>query len=59
METYITICKIDSQWEFAIQLRLVKPGLHSNLEGWDVKEVGGKFKWERTWVNLWLIHIDV
>ena len=21
METYITICKIDSQWEFAIQLR--------------------------------------
>ena len=21
METYITICKIDSQWEFVVQLR--------------------------------------
>ena len=21
METYITICKIDSQWEFAVRLR--------------------------------------
>ena len=24
METYITICKIDSQWEFAVWLREVK-----------------------------------
>ena len=23
------------------------------------KEVGGIFKWEGTWVNLWLIHVDV
>ena len=23
------------------------------------KEVGGMFKWEGTWVNLWLIHVDV
>ena len=21
-------------------------------------EVGGMFKWEGTWVNLWLIHVD-
>ena len=35
METYITICKIDSQWEFAIWLRKLKLGLCINLEGWD------------------------
>ena len=33
--TYITICKIDSQWEFAVWLRKLKQGLCSNLEGWD------------------------
>ena len=27
MENYITICKIDSQWEFAIRLRKLKQGL--------------------------------
>ena len=27
METYITICKIDSQWEFAVWLRKFKQGL--------------------------------
>ena len=35
METYITICKIDSQWEFAEWLRKLKQGLCINLEGWD------------------------
>ena len=35
METYITICKIDSQWEFAVQLKELKLGLCNNLEGWD------------------------
>ena len=34
-ETYITICKIDSQWEFALWLRKLKQGLCVNLEGWD------------------------
>ena len=39
MEIYITICKIESQWEFAIWLRELKPGLwFDSLEGW---EVGG------------------
>ena len=32
METYITICKIDSQWEFAEWLRKLKQGLYINLE---------------------------
>ena len=40
METYITICKIDSQWEFAVWLRKLKQGLCINLEGWDREEDG-------------------
>ena len=34
-ETYITICKIDSQWGFAVWLRKLKQCLCINLEGWD------------------------
>ena len=40
METYITICKIDSQQEFAIWLRKLTQGLCINLEGWDGEEDG-------------------
>ena len=35
METYNTICRIDSQREFAVWLRELKQGLCDNLEGWD------------------------
>ena len=35
METYITICKRDSQREFAVWIRKLKQGLCINLEGWD------------------------
>ena len=35
METYITICKIDSQREFAAWLRKLKQGLCISLEWWD------------------------
>ena len=35
METYITIYKVDHQWEFAVWLRELKQGLCINLEGWD------------------------
>ena len=35
MESYITICKIDSQWEFAVWLSKLKQGLCINLELWD------------------------
>ena len=35
METYITICKIDSEQEFAVWLRKLKQELCINLEGWD------------------------
>ena len=35
METYITICKTDSQREFPVWLRKLKQGLCIYLEGWD------------------------
>ena len=35
METYITTCKTNSQWEFAVCLRKLKQGLCINLEGWN------------------------
>ena len=41
VETYNTIYKIDSQWEFVIWLRELKQGLCDNLEGWD-GEGGGR-----------------
>ena len=40
METYITICKIDSQWEFVVCLRKLKQGLYINLEGWSGERDG-------------------
>ena len=35
METYIAICKIDSQQEFAVWIRNLIQGLCINLEGLD------------------------
>ena len=35
LETYITICQIESQREFAVCLRKLKQGLCVNLAGWD------------------------
>ena len=34
-DTYITISKIDGQWEFAVCYRELKQRLCINLEGWD------------------------
>ena len=44
METYITICKIDNQWEFAAWLRKLKQGLCINLEGWKGEGEGREFQ---------------
>ena len=48
VETFTTICKIDSQGGFAVWLRKLKQGLCINLEGWDgtgdgreLQKVGG------------------
>ena len=57
METYIIICKTDSQWEFAVWLCKLKQGLCVNLEGWDGE--GDGFKGEGIYVYLWLIHVEV
>jgi len=40
METYVTICKIQRQWEFALWLRELKLGLGINLQGWDQEKDG-------------------
>ena len=42
MEAYITICKIDSQREFAVGLRELKLELCNNLEGRDGEGDGGE-----------------
>ena len=59
METYITICKIDSQWEFAVWLRKLKQELCIILEGWKGEGDGRWFKSEGIYVYLWLIHVEV
>ena len=59
MEAYVTICKIDSHWEFVVWLRELELGLCNNLEGGVGRQVGGRLKSEGTWVHLWLIHVDV
>jgi len=59
METYITICKIDSQWEFAVGLRKLKQGLCINLEGRMGREMGSRFKREGVYVFQWLIYVEV
>ena len=40
MEANITICKIDSQQDFAVWHRKLKKGLCINLEGWAGKGDG-------------------
>ena len=35
IKIYITVCKINSQWEFAVWLGELKLRLDNNLEGWD------------------------
>ena len=47
MEAYITISKIDSQWEFAVWLRKLKYGLCINIEGWDGERDGRELQKER------------
>ena len=59
MESYTTICKIDSQQEFAVWLRKLKQGLCINIEGWMERKMEGSFKREGIYVYLWLIHVEV
>ena len=59
METYITICKIGSQWGFTVWLRKLKQGLCINLDEWAGEGDGREFKREVIYVYLWLIHVEV
>ena len=59
METYIAICKIDGQWEFAVWLRKLKQGSVATERGGIGKEMGGKFKMEGICAYLWLICVEV
>ena len=59
METYITMCKIDSPQEFAVWLRKLKQGLCISLEGWGEEGNGKRFKGQGTCVYLWLIHVEI
>ena len=44
LETYITICKIDSQLESAVWLRKLTLGHCINLEGWGGEGHGREFQ---------------
>ena len=55
---HIIICKIDSQWEFAVWLRKLKQGLCIKLEGWDGEGDGNEVQ-KGIYVYLWLIHVEV
>ena len=46
METYITICKIGSQWEFAVCLRELKQGLCINV-GCGVDGEGDRWEFQK------------
>ena len=59
METYIAICKIDGQWEFAVRLRKLKQGLCMNLEGWYGEGDGREVQKGGEYVYIWLTHVGV
>ena len=44
MDAYITVCKIDSQWKFAVWFWKLSQRLPINLEGWGREGDGRKFQ---------------
>ena len=59
METYITICKIDSQRELLYGSGNSNRGSVSIERGGMEREMGVGFKTEGIYVFLWLIHVEV
>ena len=64
METYVTICKIGCQREFAVWLRKLKQGLCINREGWAEEGDGRELQREgdvciHPSIHVWLIHGEV
>ena len=58
METYIIICRIDRQREFAVCLRKLKYGLCINLDGCDGQEMRRRFKRKGIYVYLFMLKFD-
>ena len=64
-EIYNTMCKIDSQWEFAVRLQrgaegtANQTGALQQAKGRMGNKMGRRSRREGTWVYLWLILIDV
>ena len=54
IETYITICKTDSQAGICCMTQETQTGALYQPRGW-----GGRFKREEIYVYLWLIHVEV
>ena len=63
METYITTCKIDSQWGTCCMAQETQTGalFQSRGVGWGGMgwDMGGRFKREGIYVYLWLTHVEV
>ena len=59
METYITICKIIANRNLLYGSRNSNRGSVSIKRGGMGREMGGRFKRERIYVYLWLIHVEV
>ena len=58
-ETYIIMCKIHSQWEFAVGSRNSNKGSVSTQRGVMGRKMGGRFSQEGIYVYLCLIHVEV
>ena len=60
METYIILCKVDSQQEFAVWLRKLKQGFCINLEGGMGGRWEGRSKREGIYVYLlFMLRFDI
>ena len=55
----ITICKIDSRWEFACDTGSSTQCSETSKTGGMGWESGVGFRSEATYVYLWLIHVDI
>ena len=59
METYITICKIDSKGNLLYGSGNSNRDSVSTKSGGMGREMEGRFKRKRIYVYLWLIHVEV
>ena len=57
METYITICEIDSQGECAVSGNSTRRSVSTERGGLG-RKMGGRLNREGTYAYLWLIHVE-